>query len=160
MLNILKIIAIVWISFLTYWLVSDIDGVLFPVVSTLEIKAIDSTIDYLGQPVSIVHATFNKLRNCTYDRTEWYFGIRSNEQPTSVMIKSDYGSATVIRKVGPHVISNLNVYLSPMSIISNSYAYVYHRCYTFVIGDATFSLWTTRSLLYDSSKVKSKITIE
>lgn len=122
-----------------------IEGILFPVTTQLQIiDIIEDSNDF-----SRVYGDFKKLRDCDIKKVEWFYGDRMNIFQNETVVETKTGSDFISNEtasklsVGQNQSNYLMVRLSQESILNNSYAYVYHKCY----GPIS---WTTRTLFYDS----------
>jgi len=127
-----------------------LDGKIRPVTTQLEIVDIQPLPKDNGDAWFLVVGNFEKIRNCKLVAVRWYLGNRIEAKsvgelpvPTLVgPIPTNFSPPTNL-ETGDQTSKYLRVRLEPRLIKSNSYAYVFHRCY----GP---HLWKTRTLFYES----------
>jgi len=107
----------------------------FPVMEPGELISIEPSIENF----SSVAFTANKVRDCEWIKTEWFYG---NPEGNNVQVSMFHGEEPQIRGVGEHFWENTKVYLDEERIRESSFAISTHKCHPF---------WTTKSLLYISS---------
>ena len=141
----------IWMLTALIMIYALIDGEVNPVTSRLTIDNISPVIMNNSTSWYRVVGTFEKYRDCEIDSISWFYGDRDDSTrvaeipvPTLAGIDVDLGSIPTRLDVGEQTSAFLRVRLDPMLIESNSYAYVYHRCYS-------PWLWKTRTLFYDSA---------
>jgi len=146
---------LVWSLTIGTMLYALLDGRLNPVVTPPEITSmrLDRTDDWTR-----VVGEFDKLRNCSLEEIRWYYGTRrSFSKLDSVNVPVLLGpdpslkeKMPIVREPGHQKSSYLRVRLSPDLIVTESYAYVYHKCH----GEW---LWKTKSLFYSSEIQKTRL---
>lgn len=140
----------IWILTALITIYALLDGDINPVTTRLEITDIYSVPMNGGNSWYQVIGEFEKIRDCDIVTVRWFYGNRRESSrvseipvPTLIGPDVDVGSTPNRVDVGDNVSRFLRVRLDPELIESNSYAYVYHRCY----GPW---FWKTRTLFYES----------
>lgn len=114
------------------------EGNIAPVVSTAEITNVEIVTPMLTR----IWLKSTKLRDCRYEDIEWWYG----DQPPggAIRIAVYFEGAPATRPKGEMLLGPWLVSMPAEALVSNSFAYVTHRCHV---------LWNTRTLFFDSTYV-------
>lgn len=148
-IRVIKFSILPYILALSLYLWVGVEGSIVPVTTEFNIETISTTYDSAGFQASVLTGTFTKLRNCEFKELTWYYGTRENRL-SSVGVKSIFTSAPQVRSTGEQYLASLYVYLPRSDVMNNSFAYVTHSCYNLSLGTNDFTLWTTKTLFYET----------
>lgn len=112
------------------------EGGIAPVVAKAEI----TNLEIVSPMLTRVWLKSSKLRDCRYEDIEWWYG----DQPPggAIRIAVYFEGAPATRPKGELLLGPWLVSMPAEALVSNSFAYVTHRCHV---------LWNTRTLFFDSN---------
>ena len=132
-----QVVIAVAIVLTALWAAPKLDGLFNPVLVNFRFVA---ELDPEEPGATLVHGTFNRLRDCTFIRQDWYLGspgkgvaITSVRLNQPAVLKADQ-----LWHWGP-----TRLFLRPEQVLANVYAVSVHDCY----GGW---LWETETLAYNS----------
>jgi hypothetical protein len=121
------ILAFVFFVLASTGVLSHAEGRMFPVVAGTDVTRAVShqkgVPDIEGQ--TVFYGVAKKLRNCSFDRIEWWLEKDGIASRVSVI----FYDAAVIRRAGEFRFGPWGVQMRRKDLMENSWATVYHRCH-------------------------------